>query len=414
MDKMAKKKNELEELEKLAESLTGMGALTQLVRNSYSQLESKIDDENTRLARVNGLLRESLNERNRLANYLNSILESIDSGAIVTGKNGRINIFNTAAEKFTGISAESALGKNYSDIMKNSASPEAELIIRGELSSASGEKTLNPRKGIDIPVAYSLSKLRRFGEDEMEGMVEIIYNLSETKKLEKELKHVSTLAALGEMAATVAHEIRNPLMGISGYTSLLARDLEDDKKNLDTVSKISKGVRALNAIVGNLLDFTKPINPNKMGINPISVIEETIAEFEVDSESKNHTFEIEYKTRNLHAELDPDLFRQIVYNLAKNAVQTNPNGGRVKLILKKPPHAHLTLNVEDDGPGIPDDIKENIFTPFFTTKTNGIGLGLATVKKLIELQGGSITAENKPGGGAVFTADFPGEKGDIL
>ncbi len=410
---MGKKENELEKLEKLAESLTDMGAITQIVRNSYTRLESKIDDENSRLARVNDLLRESLVERNRLANYLNNILESIDSGVIVTDKGGRINIFNTAAEKFTGIPAESALGENYGRILGKSASPEADLIINGEISSASGEKTLRPEEGVGIPTAYSISKLRKFGDDSMEGMVEIIYNLTETKQLEQKLQHLSTLAALGEMAATVAHEIRNPLAGISGFTSLLREDLEDDEKNRDTVMKISRGVDALNSIVGNLLDFTKSVSPNRMEVDPISVIEETISEFQADDNSKNHTFELEYGSRSLRAELDPDLFRQIVYNLTKNAVQTKPEGGHIKIRLKKSPAAGLMLDVEDDGPGIRDDIIHRIFTPFFTTKTNGIGLGLATVKKFVELHGGRVTAENKPEGGALFSVDFSNYKGDL-
>jgi len=408
---MEKKETELKKLEELAESFTDMGALTQMVRNSYTKLESKIDDEYSRLARVNDLLRKSLEERKRLANYLNNILESIGSGVIVTDHDGRIRIFNSAAERFTGIAAEAAFGREYNDVLQSAASPEANHVIAGKKISASGEKTLRPRKDIEIPVAYSISKLRRFGDDDnMEGMVEILYNLTETKKLEENLQKISTLAALGEMAATVAHEIRNPLSGIAGFAALLSRDLENDEKNLQTVNKIRKGVNALNAIVTNLLDFTKTVNPNKMEIDPAQIIEETIDEIKADLESRNHTFDFEKGKLKLRANLDPDLFRQIVFNLARNAVQTNPDGGHVRLKLSKLSAANLVLKVEDDGPGISDEIKDRIFTPFFTTKTNGIGLGLATVKKLVELHGGRIKAGNRPGGGAVFTVDIPALK----
>lgn len=413
MSTMENKETELRKLEELAESFTNMGALTRMVRDSYTMLESKIDDENTRLARVNDLLRKSLEERNRLANYLNNILESVNSGVIVTDHEGRISIFNSAAERFTGISAGSALGKYYKDALRTAASPEADRVIAGKMSSASGEKTLRPRSDIEIPVAYSISSLRPFENNKMGGAVEIFYNLTEIRKLEDNLRRISTLAALGEMAATVAHEIRNPLSGIAGFAALLARDLEGDHENLETVNKIRKGVNALNAIVTNLLDFTKTVDPNRMEIDPAELIEETMEEVKADLESRNHIFNFERGSLKLRANIDPDLFRQIVFNLAKNAVQTNPDGGHVKLKLSKSSPANLVLRVEDDGPGIPDEIRDRIFTPFFTTKTNGIGLGLATVKKLVELHGGRIEAENRPGGGAVFTLDIPNIKGDL-
>jgi PAS domain S-box-containing protein len=410
---MNMKETELKKLEELAESLTDMGALTQMVRNSYSILESRIDDENSRLARINDLLRRSLEERNRLANYLKNILDSIDSGVIVTDREGRISIFNAAAEHFTGIKSETAMGRFYNDVLGVAASPDAERIITGQVTSSAGEKILRPREDVEIPVAYSMTRLCNFGSDKMDGLVEIFYNLTEIRRLEDNLQRISTLAALGEMAATVAHEIRNPLSGIAGFTALLERDLEGDKRNLDTVKKIKKGVKVLNGILSNLLDFTKTVDPNRMEIDPALLIEETVDELKTDLESRKHFFEIEKGTSKLRVNLDPDLFRQIVFNLAKNAVQTTPDGGHVRLKLHKSPEEDFILQVEDDGPGIPNEIKDHIFTPFFTTKTNGIGLGLATVKKLVELHGGRIEASNRPEGGAVFTVGIPDNKGAL-
>lgn len=413
MSKMGNRETELQKLEELAKSFGDMGALTRMVRESYTMLESKISDENTRLARINDLLRKSLEERNRLANYLNNILESIDSGVIVTDHDGRIRIFNSAAERFTGIAAGTALGGDYNEVLQTAASPEADRIISGSMSSASGKKTLKPGNETEIPVAYSISRLRLFEKDRLEGMVEILYNLTEVRELEENLQRMSTLAALGEMAATVAHEIRNPLAGIAGFAALLSRDLKEDPETLETVNKIRKGVNALDNIVTNLLDFTKNVDPNRLEIDPAELIEETLDEVKVDLESRNHSFDFERGSIKLRARLDPDLFRQIVFNLAKNAVQANPDGGNVRLRLSRSSPGNIILDIEDDGPGISDDVKNRIFTPFFTTKTNGIGLGLATVKKLVELHGGRIEASNKPGGGAVFTVNIPDTKGDL-
>lgn len=410
---MGKKETEFKKLEEIAESLTDLGDLTRIVSASHTGMESKTDSDYSRLARVNDLLLSSLKERNRLAVYLNNILESIDSGVIVTDKEGRIGIFNSAAEKITGIRARDAMGISYSDVMGSEASREADLILSGARSSASGEKIYNSEDGIQIPIAYSLSRLRNIGNEETEGLVEILYNLTETRKLEEDLKRVSTLAALGEMAATVAHEIRNPLSGIAGFTDLLMRDLDTNDQNRETVKKIRKGVIALNNIVNNLLDFTKAITPNRMNVDPVTLIEETIDEVRADSEAKAHTFEIVKGSKKLRVNLDPDLFRQIIYNLTRNAIQTNPGGGHVRLRLSESCEPDFAMDVEDDGPGIPEAIKERIFIPFFTTKTNGIGLGLAMVKKLVELHGGKIIAGNNPRGGAIFTVTIPNIKGDF-
>ena len=404
---MGSKESELEKLEKLAESFGDMGSVTQMMRDSYSRLESKFEDLHSRLARVNKLLRRSLTERNRLANYMNSILESLDSGVIVTDRSGIINIFNSAAERYTGIEAQVALGKDYFDVMGDAASREATEILRGRRRSVSGEREFQLPDGSTIPAGYSITRLRQIDDNEMGGLVEILYDLTETKKLEDNLKRISTLAALGEMAATVAHEIRNPIAGISGFASLLMRDLDPGDKNRISAEKIKSGVASLEAIVGNLLDYTRSVSPDIQNTEPAKLVEEAVRDFREEKIKDSHSISVECGSRSLVARLDPYLFKQIVINLVKNAVQALPDGGRIKLKLDSSPSSTLILKVEDTGPGIPDDVFDKLFTPFFTTKANGTGLGLATVKKLVELHAGQVTAANISGGGAVFTIEIP-------
>jgi len=411
---MSERESELEKLEKLAESFVGMGDFTQLMRESYSLLETKFEDLNSRLARVNELLRQSLAERNRLANYLNSILESLDSGVIVTDQNGIINIYNSAAESYTGISAAKALGKEHHKVFDIITSREADKILSGEKSSISGEKEIRLSQNTIIPVAYSITPLRQARESNSCGMVMILYNLTETKKLENNLKRVSTLAALGEMAATVAHEIRNPIAGISGFTALLLRDLDKEDPNRRLVDKISNGVNSLEAIVGNLLDFTKDVRPESKEIEIVSLMEETISDFRTIAAVTDHPITLECEQRKLYAHLDPHLFKQVVLNLVKNAIQAQPEGGHVAVKISGGGPSGITLRIEDKGDGIADHNFERLFTPFFTTKTTGTGLGLATVKKIVELHGGRIVAANNPDGGAVFTVELPGYEGGSI
>ena len=404
---MGSRESELEKLEKLAESFGDMGNITQMMRDSYSRLESKFEDLHSRLARVNELLRRSLAERNRLANYLNSILESLDSGVIVTDQSGIINIFNSAAEKYTGIKAQSALGRDYHDVMGEAASKEAGEILQSQRTSVSGEREFRLPDGSIIPLGYSITRLRQFNDDKIGGLVEISYDLTEIKKLEDNLKRISTLAALGEMAATVAHEIRNPIAGISGFASLLIRDLDPGDENRISAEKIKSGVASLEAIVENLLDYTRSVSPDIQNAEPSQLVEEAVRDFREEEIKDSHSISVEYGSKSLKARLDPHLFKQIVLNLVKNAVQAQPDGGQIRLTLDNSPTSSLILKVEDTGPGIRDDIFDKLFTPFFTTKTNGTGLGLATVKKLVELHAGKVTAANIPGGGAAFTVEIP-------
>lgn len=412
MKAVEERANELEKLESLAESFGELGDFTHLMRESYTRLESKFEDLNSRLARVNVRLRQSLAERNRLANYLNSILESLNSAVIVTDQDGIINVFNFMAEEYTGISASAALGSDYFRVLGNAATKQAEQILSGQKTAVSGEKEIRLSDGAMMPVAYSITTLRRFGDESMAGMVEILHDLSETRKLERNLKRVSTLAALGEMAATVAHEIRNPIAGISGFTSLLLRDMKPGDDSRKLVEKIAGGVTSLEAIVGNLLDFTRDVSPDIREVDLHALVQEAISEYKTSNSLDRHSIAVECGSRKMLAELDPVLFRQVVYNLVRNAVQAQPDGGRVRVKISRGGGPVLILTVEDWGQGISDGNLDRLFTPFFTTKTSGTGLGLATVKKLVELHGGKVMATNREGGGAAFTVEVPCGKGD--
>jgi PAS domain S-box-containing protein len=357
---------------------------------------------------VNELLRQSLSERNRLAHYLNNILESLDTGVIVTDQTGRINVFNLAAEKYTGVKSAEALGRQYHEVihLESAKIEEANRLAAGE--SISGEIVLLPSETRAIPAAYSVARLRETGSDAQPGLVLILYNLTEIKKLEDHVKRMSTLAALGEMAATVAHEIRNPLAGISGFTALLLRDIEPNSDARRLVEKINAGVKSLNATVGSLLDYTRSITPEMVETDPAKIVENALSDFRTEPESQNQTFEIQVGSRQLRAILDPQLFRLVVFNLLKNAAQACPSGGKVRVSIGRADSGALRISVEDEGPGIPADTMEKMFVPFYTTKTNGTGLGLATVKKLTELHGGRVIAQNRPDGGAIFTIEIPG------
>ncbi|MCY3762009.1 MAG: PAS domain S-box protein, partial [Gemmatimonadetes bacterium] len=228
---------------------------------AYRQLEEQFEYLDAKLEETNNQLRQSLEEKDRVSKYLNNILESMSGGVLVLDLEGRITLFNQAAEEITGRSQEEVLGRRYEEVMgENGGGGKSALFT---LDSGTGlqtqEKELKRSDGRTIPLGFS-SSLVRDHNGEVLGALEAFNDLTEVKRLEAQVQRMNTLAALGEMAATVAHEIRNPLGGIASFANLLERDLDSGDPNRRLVSKITEGVARLNRIVSSLLSYTRPLN----------------------------------------------------------------------------------------------------------------------------------------------------------
>jgi signal transduction histidine kinase len=226
--------------------------------------------------------------------------------------------------------------------------------------------------------------------------------LSEKNRL---LERRNRLAALGEMAAGMAHEIRNPLGGIQLYASLLARDLADRPDSLDLVRKVSGGVRRMEGIVGQVLQFTRELSVHPAEVDLSAVIEQAVDYARHVLEERDVRCVVE-GPRPMAARIDPQLFGQAVLNLLLNAAEAIETKGQIRVTYTTPPAGaeakQFYLSVTDNGPGIVAGVLDRIFNPFFTTKETGTGLGLAIVHRIVEAHDGAIVAMNQPGGGAKF------------
>jgi len=220
-----------------------------------------------------------------------------------------------------------------------------------------------------------------------------------------ELRRRERLAALGEMAAGVAHEIRNPLGGISVYASLLARDLADRPGEQRLAEKISKYVGTLEGIVTDILDFGRPTEPNPVAMALGPMITETI-ELAMGRAGRTDV-EIDLADELAETELttDPVLFQRALLNLVVNAIEAGAD--HVVLRSGRRVDDGVSIEVADDGPGLSDDQMDRIFNPFFTTKDSGTGLGLAIVHQIVETLDGHIRARHGEDGGAVFELRLP-------
>jgi signal transduction histidine kinase len=255
-----------------------------------------------------------------------------------------------------------------------------------------------------IILAYSevTERLQQSHEQLRKTVENLRQELSEKNRL---LERKNRLAALGEMAAGLAHEIRNPLGGIQLYASMLAHDLADREEPLRTVRKISAGVKRLEALVGQVLHFTREIAVNPQPADLGEIVAQA-AEYAQKSMTDRSVVCRIGGPRQLLVNVDPLLLGQAILNLLLNAAEAIESGGSVVLQFDRPPvqsgARQFHLIVRDNGPGIPPQMLERIFNPFFTTKDNGTVLGLAIVHRIVEAHDGTITASNEEGGGARF------------
>jgi signal transduction histidine kinase len=227
--------------------------------------------------------------------------------------------------------------------------------------------------------------------------------LSEKNRL---LERKTRLAALGEMAAGMAHEIRNPLGGIQLYASLLGKDISDRPASAQLVNKISAGVKRLESLVSQVLHFTREINVNVAEMDLAECVEQAAELAQHQANAKNIDLQID-GPRPLNVLADQVLIGQALLNLLLNGIEAMPGAGVVEVRYSAPPEAsdarQFHLAVRDQGPGIAPQILDRIFNPFFTTKDSGTGLGLAIVHRVVEAHDGTIIASNvEDGGGAKF------------
>jgi len=251
-----------------------------------------------------------------------------------------------------------------------------------------------------IIMAYSeVTERLQQSHDQLKGRVEQLQ--TELSEKNRELERRNRLAALGEMAAGLAHEIRNPLGGIQLYASMLAQDVADRPESARTVQKIVGGVKRVEELVSQVLHFTREINAHPARCDVVGIVQDAIDLARGRSHGKAVGFEIELPEA-LEREIDSRLFSQCVLNLVLNAVEALGSEGTVRVKLTPVGAGKLSLVIEDNGPGIAPEALDRIFNPFFTTKDEGTGLGLSIVHRIVEAHGGTISASNRTEGGARF------------
>jgi PAS domain S-box-containing protein len=363
---------------------------------AYNNMQKDFKNINIELDAKNEQLAESLKKQEEIQIYLSSILESMNNGVIGIDIMGNITHFNPAAADITGYSPEEAIGRPYAQLFKNNNDdPTLLAVLHSGKEHKGDEKVVWHKDNRPVPVWFQTALLKD-PRNRTLGAVEIFSDISRIKSLEEQMQHAKTMAALGEMAATVAHEIRNPLGAMGMWAGLLERDLGPDEERKKLVKRILEGLSRLNRIVSNLLVYSRPVKAQFRPVMLRQLLHETIDFVEIEAQRQGHPIDVKKKWRsseNASVLADPEKIQQVIMNLCINSIQAMPKGGTLSVHIDRINDTRAefaSFRISDTGIGIAREHIDKIFDPFYTTKENGTGLGLAIVKKIVESHSGYL------------------------
>ena len=339
-----------------------------------------------------------------------SAVENTNEGFVTIDSNHKVIFFNKAAEKIFGYKRDEVIGSDLDVIMVPSCSRDHRQAVERYIETREPrrighdtEMTATRKNGKKFPAVISFSVSEVDGELYFTG---IVRDLTETKALQEKIAKSERLAALGQVVAEITHEIKNPLMMIGGFAHQLVRENKDkgDVKKLniikDEVARLENLIKELNELY-----LFRTLTVEKIDVN--NLLREVCSLIKDDCKRKNIYIEFKPEKDSLIIKGDRNKIKQVVLNLAKNSIEAMGNAGNL-LVTSERKGDIVEIVIEDNGCGIPLEIKEKIFTPFFTTKSHGTGLGLSISRSIIEdHSGSSFILNSEEGKGAVFKITFP-------
>ena len=343
--------------------------------------------------------------------FADEVISSLPMGLLIVDADGAVAQINAVAEKLLGCSNTALLGKNVSglpggywaEIMQKVRSGKAVLEEEHALTLACDRGV---EDGNAVPVSISASGIIN-EEGEVLGTLYLLRDLREVKRLQAELRRSERMSTLGNMAARVAHEIRNPLSSIKGFATYLA-SRHQDKGDREAAQTMIGEVDRLNRVVSELLDFARPSNLTIAPVVVGDIIERAVRLAHMDAEAKGVTLGSGAETAvPVVVAVDAERVTQALLNLLLNAVQATDRGGAVTISVAPPENGWCVLRISDSGRGMTPEVLSQVFSPYFTTRATGTGLGLSIVSKIIEDHQGTIHMLSTPGEGTAVTVRLP-------
>jgi len=358
--------------------------------------------------KARSLLAEKESAFDQLDLLFRSIIESVDTGILTTTLQGRIKTFNRSAERITGRPLRSVENRQIEDVFP----VFAPLFSAGEdpLMKPKGETRIDGRDGAPMYLGYALSPLKD-RKNEQIGHILIFQDMTEIRLMEENLEKSRRLALIGEMAAGLAHEMRNPLASITGSIQLMAQTPNLDETDKRLMQIILRGKDRLENFVRDFLLLARPVPQAQQSIRVNDVAEEVVESVKM-SDDWSRDIRLEKKiSGETQALAHEEQIRQILQNLLTNALQSMDGKGRIRLEIRtvrlEDEKDYAEIKVTDDGCGIEEKDLKKIFEPFFTNKERGTGLGLAIVSRIVDGYRGRITIQSRVHEGTAITVWLP-------
>jgi two-component system nitrogen regulation sensor histidine kinase GlnL len=348
-----------------------------------------------------------------------NIIDSVGDGVMALDSDGRVILMNPAAEELSGTSRRMAALVPFVDIFRGEALL-LELVAKATatgMSVSDHENILLRRSGHPCPVSVTVSPLLDRNGLRL-GTIVVMRDLTSIRELEDAVRHADRLSGIGTLAAGLAHEIKNPLGGIKGAAQLMGQEIPPESDLHDYLRVMLKETERVNRIVEELLHLAAPRKLRQEPVNLHKVLGDIILLQREVARSRQIAFRTDFDPSIPPILADEELLTQLFLNLIKNALEAIGTGGEVRVSSRVVAEYRMNqqgekrarmiaIEVHDTGPGIDREQLEQLFTPFFTTKSGGTGLGLAICQKIVAEHRGMIKVESEPGSGTTFTVLLP-------
>jgi PAS domain S-box-containing protein len=384
---------------------------------AFNEMAAQLRQQRVDLETAHTALRQRFTELSDLKSYTDHILSSFVNGLVTLDLDGRVVTVNPAAEALTGCAASALRGRPATDAFQHL--PELRDLLLETLRSRVGvgpvSFMLARSDGRSVPVELATTPLRG-GEEQALGVMAVLRDLSPVRQLEEQLRRSDRLAALGTLAAGLAHEIKNPLTAIMTFSRHIARRFNDERFRQRFQSVVPRELERINAIVDGLLRLARPARLVLAPVHLPPLLEQALDLFAPQIEARGIRVRREWSVGIPPVPGDAEHLYQALLNLVANAIDAMEEGGTITVSVGWPPLAEasggvardrLVVEIADTGSGIKPEETTNVFNPFFTTKSGGTGLGLAIAHKIIEDHGGTVTFRSVPEQGTVFTVSLP-------
>jgi len=352
--------------------------------------------------------------------YHARLLESLEDGILAFDLAGKLQFLNPSAQEMLGLSKRQALGQPVDVIFpgqENLLRLVEEVRLHGRHISSRENFEILQEYGPPLKVGAALSPLLSSAGD-TEGSILVLRDQSRIAELEEAMKRADRLAMLGTLAAGLAHEVKNPLGGIKGAAQLMRHELGPHSPLHEYTDVMVREAERINAIIGQLLNLGDPQQTRMTNVNLGRLLDDILLLQREAHRERGVQFRLKLDPSIPPLPGDENLLTQLFLNLIKNAAEAVDPGGNIEVISRvtsryqlnpgdERPVPLIVVEIRDDGPGIPEDEVERIFTPFYSTKTAGTGLGLATCQKIVEEHHGFIQVRSAPSEGTTFSVHLP-------